>query len=397
MTDKLDDTIVVVAAKRTALGNLMGALSGLSAPEMAGFVIADIIRESGIEPSVVDEVVMGNVLSAGQGQAPARQATILAGLPNHVAATTINKMCGSGLKSIMMACDQMKANHKLNVMIAGGMESMSQAPHLIKGVRSGQKMGHTKIYDHMMLDGLEDAYDKGKAMGAFAEECASAFSISRSDQDEYALESLSRAVASDFSNEITPISVILNKSTIDFKLDEAPLMAQPDRILSLRPAFIPNGTITAANASSISDGAAAVMLMKKSHAQKNDFPILCEIKGYNSFAHAPEWFSTAPISSIRQLLGDLEWSVDDVDLFEINEAFAVVTMAAMKELKISHDKVNIKGGACALGHPIGASGARILVTLIHALREKNLNRGVASLCIGGGEAVSMAIEVNNEY
>ena len=339
---------------------------------------------------------MGNVLPAGQGQAPARQAVLGAGLPLSTNCTTINKMCGSGMKATMLAHDLIVAGSN-DIMLAGGMESMTNAPHLLTRARSGYRMGHGKIFDHMFLDGLEDAYDKGKLMGVFAESCADHFSFTREEQDGFAIESLHRARRANdegwFSNEITPVTVISRKGDTLVGKDEQPFTAQIEKIPELRPAFRQDGTVTAANSSSISDGAAALVLMRRSTAEAKGLKPRATILGHATHAQEPAWFTTAPVGALQKLLGTLGWTVDDVDLFEVNEAFAVVTMAAMRELGIAHDKINIHGGACALGHPIGASGARILVTLLSAMERYQLRRGVASLCIGGGEATAMAVEL----
>lgn len=392
----MSNDIVIVGAKRTPIGGLLGELSALTASELGAVAIRAAIAQANIDPASIDEVFMGNVLSAGQGQAPARQAALGAGCPVSVGATTINKMCGSGLKAIMLAHDLLKAGTG-NMFAAGGMESMSQAPYLLKKARAGYRLGHDKVWDHMFLDGLEDAYDKGKLMGVFAEYCADEYHFDRETQDDYAISSLERAQeairSGAFMPEITPITITTKHGEEVISQDELPLKAKLDKIRQLKPAFKADGTVTPANSSSISDGAAAVMLTTADYANAQGLKPLARIVGHTTFAHEPAWFSTAPVSAIQQLLTNIQWDVSDVDLYEINEAFAVVTMAAMKELDIPRDKVNIFGGACALGHPIGASGARILVTLINALQQRRLTRGVASLCIGGGEAVAMAIEL----
>jgi acetyl-CoA C-acetyltransferase len=345
------------------------------------------VERAGIAVDQIDEVIMGNVLSAGQGQAPARQASLGAGLPQSIGCTTVNKMCGSGLKAVMLAHDLLLAGTNL-VMVAGGMESMTNAPYLLPKARGGYRMGHGQVIDHMFLDGLEDAYDRGKLMGVFAELCAEKYGFTREAQDAFAIESLARAQKADFAAEIAPVTV---KDKI-ITIDEQPGKARPDKIPTLKPAFKPDGTVTAANSSSISDGAAALVLMKKSEAEKRGLKTLGTIRGHSTFAQDPAWFSTAPVGALKILSEKTGWALKDVDLFEINEAFAVVTMAAMRELDLPHDKVNVNGGACALGHPIGASGARILATLLAEMDARDVKRGIASLCIGGGEATAMAVE-----
>jgi len=386
-----DDDIVIVSCARTPLGNLGGILKNFSAPQLGSAVIRAVIERANIPAQDIQEVIMGCVLPAGTGQAPARQAALGAGLSNHTACTTINKVCGSGMKSIMIAHDMLKVGSQ-NVMIAGGMESMTNAPYLLKRARQGYRLGHGELFDHMLCDGLENAYD-GKQMGYFAEMCAREFHFDRQAQDQFALTSLQRAQTAIakklFADEI--VSLTQSDSVID--TDERPNSVNPDKIPRLSPVFLKDGTITAANASSISDGAAAVLLMRAATAQQYGIKPLARIIGSSSHAQAPEDFTTAPISAIQSLLKKIGWAIEEVDLFEINEAFAVVAMVAMRELKIPHDKLNIHGGACALGHPIGASGARILVTLISALRHHKLKRGIASLCIGGGEATAIAIEI----
>jgi acetyl-CoA C-acetyltransferase len=379
------DPIVITGMARTPMGGFQGELTALSAPQLGSAAIYSAVERSGVNEEDIDQAIMGNVLSAGLGQAPARQAALGAGLPDSTACTTINKMCGSGLKAVMLACDEIKAGNS-DIMVAGGMESMTNAPYLLPRARSGYRMGHGEIIDHMFFDGLEDAYDKGKLMGVFAEDCARHYQFTRESQDEFAITSLKRAqLAAEngwFESEIVPVNVT----------DEQPGKANFEKIPSLRPAFAEDGTVTAANASSISDGAAALVLMKRSVADKKGCQILATVKGYTSFAHAPEWFTTAPVGALKRLYEITGWSANDVELYEINEAFAVVSMAAMQELSLPHEIVNIHGGACALGHPIGASGARILVTLIAAMEQNNLGKGMASLCIGGGEAVALAVE-----
>lgn len=391
-----EDPIVIVGAKRTPMGGMQGAVSPLSAPELGSAAIAAALDQAGVAPDQVDDVVMGLVLSAGIGQAPARQAAIHAGIPDTTGATTINKMCGSGMKAAMFAHDGLLAG-SASVAVAGGMESMTNAPYLLPKMRSGARLGHAEVKDHMFLDGLEDAYDKGRAMGTFAEETAQAYQFTREAQDAYAIESLRRAKAANedgtFGPEIVPVTIKGRKGDTVVGQDEQPFTAKPDRIPSLRPAFAKDGTVTAANSSSISDGAAALVMMRRSEADKRGLAPLAIIRAHATNAHEPRWFTTAPIGAIRKVFDKTGWSAGDVDLFEVNEAFAVVTMAAMRDLDLPHDKVNVHGGACALGHPIGASGARILVTLINALRKHGGTRGVASLCIGGGEATAMAIEL----
>ena len=391
----IEDPVVIVGASRTPLGGFGGDLSPLSAPELGAVAISDAITKSGIKITDVNEVIMGVVLPAGQGQAPARQASIGAGIPKAVGATTINKMCGSGMKATMLAHDNiLSGSHE--IMVAGGMESMSNAPYLLPDARSGMRMGHGQLKDHMFLDGLEDAYDKGTLMGVYAENTAEAYQFTRDAQDEFSITSLKRALLASengyFSDEIVPITVQSRKAKTVIKSDEQPRNARPEKIPELRPAFREHGTVTAANSSSISDGAAALILVRRSEAEKQGLTPLAAILGHATHAQDPEWFTTAPIEAINKVLEKASWNKDEVDLFEINEAFAVVTMAAMKDLGLSHDKVNVHGGACALGHPVGATGARIIVTLLHALSRYDLKKGVASLCIGGGEATAIAIE-----
>lgn len=386
-----NDPIVITALARTPMGGFQGDLSSLSAPELGAAAIRAALARGGLTGEDINEVIMGCVLPAGQGQAPARQASLAGGIPKSVGCTTINKMCGSGLKAVMLAHDLIAAGTN-DIMVAGGMESMTNAPYLLPKARSGYRMGHGQIIDHMFLDGLEDAYDKGKLMGVFAELCAGEYQFSREAQDAFAIESLRRAQVADFSAEIAPVTVKAGKEEKQITIDEQPGKAKLDKIPTLKPAFKPDGTVTAANASSISDGAAALVLMRRSVAEKNGSRILATIKGHATHAQDPAWFTTAPVGALKTLSQKTGWDLKDVDLFEINEAFAVVTMAAMKDLNLPHDKVNVHGGACALGHPIGASGARVLVTLIAALEKYNLKRGMATLCIGGGEAVAVAVE-----
>lgn len=391
-----NDPIVITGIARTAMGGFQGALSGVPAADLGAAAIKAAVERSGISAEEVQEVIMGCVLPAGQGQAPARQASLGAGLPLTAGCTTVNKMCGSGMKATMLAHDLLLAGTN-QIMVAGGMESMSNAPYLLPKVRDGLRMGHSTVQDHMFLDGLEDAYEKGKLMGSFAEICADKYAFTRESQDEFAITSLKRAqeatTSGAFASEITPVTIKTRKGETVVDSDEQPFNANIEKIPTLRPAFRKDGTVTAANASSISDGAAALTLMRRSEAVKRGLKPIAVIHGHSTFAQEPAWFSTAPVDAMKNLLEKLEWSPSDVDLFEINEAFAVVTMAAMHDLELPHDKVNVNGGACALGHPIGASGARILVTLISALQNRGLKTGMASLCIGGGEATAMAVEL----
>lgn len=391
----MNDPIVIVSALRTPMGSFQGALSSATASELGACAINGAIEKAGINPADVDEVIIGNVLPAGQGQAPARQASLGAGLPLAAGCTTINKMCGSGMKAVMLAHDLLAAGSS-SVMVAGGMESMSNAPYLLPKARAGMRMGHAEILDHMFIDGLEDAYDKGKLMGVFAEACADKYRFSRAQQDDFAISSLKRAQTAikqnKFVNEINTIK-IKSKNNIDIvERDEPPFNAKIDKIPVLRPAFCEAGTVTAANASSIADGAAALVMMRASEANRLGLKPRARILGHASHAHAPAWFTTAPVGAIQKCIAKTGLSVAAIDLFEINEAFAVVPMAAMQALAIDHGKVNIHGGACALGHPIGASGARIMVTLLAALESCDHTIGMAALCIGGGEATAIAIE-----
>ncbi|MEB6590443.1 acetyl-CoA C-acyltransferase [Pseudomonas asiatica] len=390
-----NDPIVIVSAVRTPMGGLQGDLKSLTAPQLGSAAIRGAVERAGIDAASVEQVLFGCVLPAGQGQAPARQAALGAGLDKHTTCTTLNKMCGSGMQATIMAHDLLLAG-TADVVVAGGMESMSNAPYLLDKARGGYRMGHGRIIDHMFMDGLEDAYDKGRLMGTFAEDCAQANAFSREAQDQFAIASLTRAQEAisngRFAAEIIPVEVTEGKEKRVIKDDEQPPKARLDKIPQLKPAFREGGTVTAANASSISDGAAALVLMRRSEADKRGLKPLAVIHGHAAFADTPALFPTAPIGAIDKLLKRTGWNLADVDLFEINEAFAVVTLAAMKHLDLAHDKVNIHGGACALGHPIGASGARILVTLLSALRQNNLRRGVAAICIGGGEATAMAVE-----
>ncbi len=392
----MSDPIVIVSATRTPMGAMMGSISGLSAHELGAIAIRAALERAGIPGDAVQEVIMGNVLQAGQGQAPARQAALGAGLPMGVPCSTLHKVCGSGLKAVMLAHDIIKAE-SVDVVVAGGQESMSNAPYLLLRGRQGYRFGHSTVYDHMALDGLEDAYQRGTAMGVFAESCAAKYTFTREQQDDFSLESLRRArQASEdgsFKWEIAPVTIKGRKGDTVIDTDESPFKAMPEKIPTLKPAFKKDGTITAANASSISDGAAALVVMRASRAKELGATPLARIVAHTQHAQEPEWFTTAPVGAIQKVLTKTGWKAQDVDLYEINEAFAVVTMAAMTELNLPHDKVNIHGGATALGHPIGASGARLLTTLIGALRKTGGKRGIASLCIGGGEAVALAIEM----
>ena len=392
----LNDPIVIVGAARTPMGGFMGDFASVAASDLGAVAIKAAVERAGIAPGDVQEVIMGNVLPAGQGQAPARQASIKAGLPLSTGATTVNKMCGSAMKAAMLAHDLIAAGTN-DIMVAGGMESMSNAPYLLPKARAGYRMGHQTVVDHMFMDGLEDAYDKGRLMGTFAEECAGSYAFTREAQDAFALTSLSRALAANsdgtFAWEIAPVTVPGRKGDVVIANDEQPAKASPDKIPTLKPAFRKDGTVTAANSSSISDGAAALVLMRRSTAEKRGLKPLAVILAHATHSHEPALFTTAPVGAIAKVLAATGWTAKDVDLYEINEAFAVVAMAAMKEHSIPHEKVNVHGGATALGHPIGASGARILVTLIGALRKHGKKRGVAALCIGGGEATAMAIEL----
>ena len=389
------DNIVIAGAARTAMGSMLGDFADVTASALGGVAIKAALENAALGADVVDELLMGNVLGAGQGQAPARQAGFLGGLSSSVPAVTLNKMCGSGMKAVMMAHDQLLTGNGV-VLVAGGMESMTNAPHLLAGARSGVRMGHTAVIDHMMRDGLEDAYDTGRAMGTFAEDCAEKYQFTREAQDAYALESLARAQNANadgrLAGEIAPVTVKHRKGERIVTEDELPKQARPDKIPHLKPAFRQGGTVTAANASSISDGAAALVLMRESEAKARGATIRARILGHASHAQEPGWFTTAPVPAMRRVLDRAGWSVSDVDLWEVNEAFAVVPMAAMAEIGMDHDRLNVHGGACALGHPIGASGARIIVTLLNALETHDKATGIASLCIGGGEGTAIAIE-----
>lgn len=390
------EEVVIVAAKRSPLGAFQGSLAGATSPELAAATIRACVDESGVTTELINEVFMGCVLPAGLGQAPARQAAIKAGIPLHVGCTTLNKVCGSGMKATMLGNDLIQAG-SARIVVTGGMESMSNAPYLMPKARSGYRMGHQEVLDHMFFDGLQNPSD-GNMMGHFAELTARKYGFSREDQDAFAIESVTRARAAmssgAFDTEITPVTVSTRKGAVVVSEDEGPGTAKLDKIAGLKPAFAKDGTVTAASSSSISDGAAALILMSASEARKRGLKALATIVGHSGFAHEPEWFTTAPVFAIRALHEKLGWNPDNVDLYEINEAFACVTMAAMVDLGLDHKKVNVNGGACALGHPIGATGARIIVTLLHALRNRKLKRGIASLCIGGGEATAVGIEIN---
>ena len=390
-----DDPIVIVGAARTPMGGFQGDFSSLNASDLGSVAIKAAVERAGIQPGDVDKTYFGCVLPAGQGQAPARQAALKAGLPNSVGCTTVNKMCGSAMEATILAHDALAAGTS-DIIVAGGMESMTNAPYLMPKARGGYRMGHQSVQDHMFLDGLEDAYDKGRLMGTFAEDCAAKYSFTREAQDEFALASLSRALNANndgtFAWEIAPVTVTGKTGDVVVDKDEQPAKASPDKIPKLKPAFRKDGSVTAANSSSISDGAAALVLMRRSTAEKRGLKPLAVIVGHATHAQEPAWFSTAPVGAIEKLYKRVGWTTKDVDLFEVNEAFAVVTLAAMRDHGIPHDKINVHGGACALGHPIGASGARIVVTLLGALRKLGKKRGVAALCIGGGEATALAIE-----
>ena len=390
------DPVVIVGLARTPMGGFQGELKGFAAPELGAAAIRASVERAKIKPEDVQEVIMGCVLPAGQGQAPARQASLGAGLPLATGCTTVNKMCGSGMKAAMFANDLLLAGSS-EIIVAGGMESMTNAPYLLPKARSGLRMGHGQVIDHMFYDGLEDAYDKGRLMGSFAEDCASKYQFSRQAQDDFAIQSLKRAQRANregwFAWEITPLAIKVGKEERFVEIDEQPFKANLEKIPTLKAAFRKDGTVTAANSSSISDGAAALVMMRRSSAEKRGLAPLAVVVGHATHAQEPGWFTTAPVGAIRKLFEKTNWTAKQVDLYEINEAFAVVTMAAMKEHGLPHDKVNVHGGACALGHPIGASGARLVVTLLGALRKYGLKRGVASLCIGGGEATAMAVEL----
>jgi acetyl-CoA C-acetyltransferase len=392
----MSDPIVILGAARTPMGAFQGDFSTLAAHDLGGAAIKAAVERSGVDPKAVDEVLFGNCLMAGQGQAPARQAALKGGLPLSTGAVTLSKMCGSGMKATMLAHDMLMAG-SATVMVSGGMESMTNAPYLMLKGRGGYRMGHDRIFDHMMLDGLEDAYEPGRSMGTFGEDCAARYAFTREQQDAFATASVSRAKAATdsgaFAKEITPVTVKDRSGERVVSIDEGPGKIKLDKIPALKPAFKKDGTITAASSSSINDGAAALVLARASTAQAMGAKAVARIVGHTIHAQEPNWFTTAPVYATQKLLANIGWKAEDVDLWEVNEAFAVVPMALMAELKVSHDKLNVNGGACALGHPIGASGARILVTLIHALQARGGKRGVATLCIGGGEATAMAIEL----
>ena len=387
--------VVIVGASRTPMGGFHGEMSQASAPELGGSAIKGAIENAGAKNESIDEVIMGNVLSAGQGQAPARQASFNAGLSENVPAVTLNKMCGSGLKSVIYAHDQIKAGTS-ELVAAGGMESMTNAPYLSPKMRAGARVGHQQMYDHMFLDGLEDAYEPGRLMGTYAEDTAELFQFTREQQDEYAIGSLNNALSAQkenaFDKEISPVTIKTRKGDVTIQEDEQPKNAQPEKIPNLKPAFKKDGTVTAANSSSISDGAAVLLVSSEERANELSLPVRATILGHTVHAHKPGMFTTAPIPAAKKLLERVGWSTDEVDLWEVNEAFAVVPMGFMKELNIPREKINVNGGACALGHPIGASGARILVTLLNALEKRNLKKGIAAICLGGGEGLAMAIE-----
>ena len=395
-----NDAIVIVGGARTAIGSLQGQFKDLSAAALGAEAMKAAIAHSQLSPSDIDDVIMGCVLMAGQGQAPTRQALINAGIPNSVGATTINKMCGSGLQAVIMAHDRLLTN-SFRIMLAGGMESMTHSPYLLPKARAGYRMGHGEVKDSMFLDGLEDAYETGTLMGVFAERTAEKYGFSRETQDEFALLSLSKAKkaieSGVFVSEIAPVTLTSKTGQVMIDTDQLPLEAKPEKIPQLKPAFKKDGTVTAANSSGISDGAAALVLMRESEAKKRGLTPKARIVSHACHAQAPDWFTTAPVGAVHKVLQKAGWTVADVDLFEINEAFSVVTLAAMHDLHIPQDKINVHGGACALGHPIGASGARILVTLMNALQKHKKQKGVATLCIGGGEAVAMAIELISPF
>jgi acetyl-CoA C-acetyltransferase len=395
MADAAQDPIVIVGSARTAIGGFQGAFASLAAPQLGSVAIKAAVERAGIAAGDVSEVLMGCVLPAGQGQAPARPAALGAGLPDRVPCTTVNKMCGSGMKTVMMAYEALHARPK-DILVAGGMESMTNAPYLLPKMRAGARLGHAEVKDHMFLDGLEDAYDKGRLMGTYAEDTAQHYQFTREAQDQFAVESLRRSKAANedgsFAREIATVAVKGRTGSTEIARDEQPFTADPAKIPKLRPAFREGGTVTPANSSSISDGAAALVLMRASEARRRKLDAIARIAGVSSVAQAPAWFTTAPVAAIRTLLTDVGWSAGEVGLYEINEAFAVVTMCAMRDLSLPHEKVNVHGGACALGHPIGASGARILVTLLGAMEKHGERKGVASLCIGGGEATAVAVE-----
>lgn len=390
------DPIVIVSAARTPLGGFLGNFKEVTAAQLGAVAIRAAVERASLQPSDIGEVIMGCVLQAGQGQAPARQAALLANLPEQVVCSTVNKMCGSGMKALMFGHDLLHAG-SAEVVVAGGMESMSNAPYLLERARSGYRMGHSKIIDHMFLDGLEDAYEKGRLMGTYAEDCAQSYGFTRDQQDQFAISSLTRAqkaiTEGRFQDEIVPVLASSGRETVSIESDEQPGKARIDKIPTLKPAFREGGTVTAANSSSISDGSAALVLMRLSEAERRGLTPLARIAGHASYAHAPGLFASAPVGAIKRLLERTNWSMQDVDLFEINEAFAVVPMVVIRDLNVGHEQLNVHGGACALGHPIGASGARVVVTLVNALRQNTLKRGIASVCIGGGESTAIAIEL----
>jgi len=396
MAQPIEDPIVIVAAARTPIGSMLGAFSPLAAPQLGAVAVRAALERSGLPGERVDEVLLGNCLMAGQGQAPARQAALGAGLAVSTGAVTLSKMCGSGMRAMMFAHDMLLAG-SAQLVVAGGMESMTNAPYLVPKARQGYRYGHATLFDHMALDGLEDAYERGKAMGEFAEECVAQFGFSREEQDRFAIASAQRAVRANedgsFAWEIAPVAVPGKSGQTLIDKDEQPFKVRPEKVAQLKPAFKKDGTITAASSSSISDGAAALLLARESGAARWGIKPLARIHAHALHAQEPNWFTTAPIGAISKVLAKTGWRAQDVDLWEINEAFAAVTMAAMREFRLAHDAVNVHGGACALGHPIGASGARIVVTLIGALRRRGLRRGVAALCIGGGEATALALEL----
>ena len=395
MKIRTDDPIVIATISRTAIGAFQGEFASMSASDLGAKVIHDVLRKGQVKEAEVNEVIMGCVLPAGQGQAPARQAAIKAGLPVSVPCTTVNKMCGSGMKTAMQLTEALLAK-TVDIGVAGGMESMTNAPYLLPRMRGGARLGHAEVKDHMFLDGLEDAYEGG-LMGTFADKCAEKYDFSREMQDEYAIESVTRArtahESGQFEGEICPVTVETRSGNYTVSQDETPTKAKPEKIPTLKPAFSKTGTVTAANASSISDGAAALLMMRLSEAERRGLTPVARVLGQTSHAREPSLFTTAPVQAMKDLMDQLDWHVSDVDLFEVNEAFAVVPMAAMEELSIPHEKINVNGGACALGHPIGASGARIICTLLNALRHRAMKTGIASLCIGGGEATAMAFEL----
>ena len=392
----MSDPIVIVSAARTPMGSFQGDFTPLAAHDLGGAAIKAAVERAGIQPELVTEVIFGNCLMAGQGQAPARQAAFKGGLPKSAGAVTLSKMCGSGMRAAMFAHDMLVAGTH-DVLVAGGMESMTNAPYLLQKGRGGYRLGHDRIFDHMMLDGLEDAYEPGRSMGTFGEDCAAKYSFTREQQDKFAVASVQRAQAAikngAFKDEITPVTIKDRKGERVVEIDEGPGKINVDKIPALKPAFKKDGTVTAASSSSINDGAAAMVLMRESTAKQLGCKPLARIVSHATHAQEPEWFATAPIGATEKALAKAGWKVDDVDLWEVNEAFAVVPMALMHDLKVPHDKVNVNGGACALGHPIGASGARVMVTLLYALKARGLKKGVATLCIGGGEATALAVEM----